>query len=249
MHLRNYQKRSSPLFSKKNRIEQIEEILFQMAREDRERWERNDEENRKLRRSLNELIGYNQNVDSNLEVSMGFSFKNYLVNTLKIPESCILECDEHEFCNPKNGDIAVEWDGVFIIDYSKLSHENGTFIQPSTWPPHNTVYLLEVKQLLNVTSVLIKIPDRISKTITSLTSTDVSKKRRISAKTQLQRSRFPKDPRFVVVVGGSNVRGKVEKEILHSGYLAIRPTGDDFKVVQSRKYPVKVFNATAADLE
>eukprot|EP01036_Dinobryon_divergens_P035050 gene35050-45372_t len=173
---------------------------------DQERWERNDEENRKLRRSLNELIGYNQNVDSNLEVSMGFSFKSYLINTLNIPESCILECNEHEFCNPKNGDIAVEWDGIFIIDYSKLSHENGTFMQPSTWPPHNTVYLVE---------------------------------RSSSAKTKLQRARFPKDPRFVMVVGGSNVRGKVEREILHSGYLAIRPTGDDFKVVQSRRHPVK----------
>jgi hypothetical protein len=52
-----------------------------------------------------------------------------------------------------------------------------------------------------------------------------------------------------VVVGGSNIRGKIEKEILHIGYLAIRPTGEDFKVIQSRKYPVKVFNATAADLE
>ena len=62
---RNYQRRSSPLFSEKTRIEQIEDILLQMAREDRERWARNDEENRKLRKSLNELIGYNQNVDSN----------------------------------------------------------------------------------------------------------------------------------------------------------------------------------------
>ena len=43
-------------------------------------------EHHKQRRSLNELIGYNQNIDRNLEISiMVFSFKKCLEQTLLVP--------------------------------------------------------------------------------------------------------------------------------------------------------------------
>ena len=105
---------------------------------------------------------------------MRFSLKNHLTNILNIPESCIVECDEHEFFDPNTGDSAAEWDSIFVINYSILFHENRTFILPPDWPPHDSVFLLEVKQVLHTTAVMAKIPQRISRTIKSLTSTIVS---------------------------------------------------------------------------
>ena len=174
----------------------------------------------------------------------GFLFKSYLVNTLNIPEICILECDEHKFYNPKTGDTAVEWYGIFIIDYSKLSHDNGTFfIPPSTWPSHDTVYLLGVKQVLNTTEVLSKIPEWISKADLNCRI----EKALSLCKGEAAESAISEGSEVRRAVGGRNVRGSIEKEVLQSGYLAIRPTaGDDFKVIESRRHHLKVFNATTA---
>jgi len=236
------------------RLDQIEEILIRITKADEERRKadeerrkadeerrevdrkENEEEHRKMRRSLNELIGYNQNVDRSLEVSMAFSFKSYLVNKLKIPESCIRECDVHIIFDPLTGDVAVEWDGIFVIDYSDVLNENnGTLIfqLPESWPAHHTVFLLEVKQLLNTTSVFEKLPKRVSKTIISLTSQPESAKSKVRSTIAVQKARFPENPIFVVAVGGKNINNEIEEQILERGYLAIRPSGDDFNVVES----------------
>ena len=253
------------------RLDQIEEILIRITKADEERGKadeerrkadeerrkadeerrevdrkENEEEHRKMRRSLNELIGYNQNVDRSLEVSMAFSFKSYLVNKLKIPESCIRECDVHIIFDPLTGDVAVEWDGIFVIDYSDLLNENnGTPLLPESWPAHHTVFLLEVKQVLNTTSVFEKLPKRVSKTIISLTSKAVSAKSKVKSTIAVQKARFPENPIFVVAVGGKNIDNEIEKQILERGYLAIRPSGDDFNVIESPIYRVKVFNASS----
>jgi hypothetical protein len=232
------------------RLDQIEEILIRITKADEERRKENEEEYRKMRRSLNELIGYNQNIDRSLEVSMAFSFKSYLVNKLKIPESCIQECDVHIIFDPLiTGDVAVEWDGIFVIDYSDVLNENnGTplFQLPeSTWPAHQTFFLLEVKQLLNTTSVFEKLPKRVSKTIISLTSKAVPAKSKVKSTIAVQKARFHENPIFVVAVGGENINNEIEKQILERGYLAIRPSGDDFNVVESPIYRVKVFNASS----
>ena len=237
------------------RLDQIEEILIRITKADEQRRIENeqrriekDEEHRKMRRSLNDLIGYNQNIDISLEVSMALSFKSYLVNKLKIPESCIGECDVHKIFDPSTGDVAVEWDGIFVIDYSDLFNENnGTpLIQlPESWPAHHTVFLLEVKQLLNTTSVFEKLPKRVSKTIISLTSQAESAKSKVRSTIAVQKARFPGNPIFVVAVGGKNINNEIEEQILERGYLAIRPSGDDFNVVESPIYRVKVFNASS----
>eukprot|EP01035_Chromulina_nebulosa_P036852 gene36852-49704_t len=260
---------SRSFFYRSKRIDNIEEILNRIVVEDYERRKQDDErrkqdderlkevqkldqeEHRKMRRSLTDLIGYNQNVDKTLEVSMETSFKNFLVHTLKIPESCIRECDEHKIFDPKTGDTAVEWDGIFIIDYSELSNnDNGSFFQPpESWPAHHTVFLLEVKQMLNATSVFEKMPERIRKTVVSLTSTTVSRKKKVKAKIELQQARFPRDAMFTVAIGGKNVRGAIEKDILRNGYLAIRPSGKDFKVMQSPKHRAKLFNVSSFEIE
>ena len=253
-------KRVSALSSRaSSRLDQIEELILQMVKatenariesvaESRKLREESAAENSKLRKSLNELIGYNQNVDRSLEVSIASSFKNYLVHILKIPETCILECEQHNIFDPKTGDIAAEWDGIFVMDYSDLSNDsNGTllFQPPDFWPAQHTVFLLEVKQLLNITTVLEKLPKRINRTVTSLTSTDVSKKSKVQTTIAVQKARFPKDPMIVVAIGAKNVNGEVEQQILNNGYLAIRPSGKDFEVILPSTHHVKVFNASS----
>ena len=126
-------------------------MLIRMTKADEERRKENEElkkeieeEYRKLRRSLNELIGYNQNIDRSLEVTMALSLKQILNNKLKILESCIQECGVHTIFDPLTGDdVAVEWDGIFVIDYSELfNDDNGTslFQPPESWPAHHTVF-------------------------------------------------------------------------------------------------------------
>ena len=241
-------KRAISCSSSSTRLDQLEDILIRMTKADEERRKENEEEYRKLRQSLKELIGYNQNIDRSLEVAMALSFKSYLVNKLKIPESCIQVCDVHIIFDPLTGDVAVEWDGIFVIDYSDLLNDNnGTslFQLPESWPAHHTVFLLEVKQLLNTTTVFEKLPKRVNKTFISLTSTAVSKKSKVKTTIALQKARFPENPNFVVALGGKNINDEVEKQILERGYLAIRPSGDDFNVVESPTYRVKVFNASS----
>ena len=201
----------------------------------------NREEQRKLRRSLNELIGYNQNIDRNMEISMVYSLKKYLEQTLLVPSDCIIEVDERSIIDPESGDTAVEWDGILVIDYTDLMVNN--FSVPQHWPAHGTVFLLEVKQTMNSTAVLKKLPTRISKTIKALTSAT------IPSKASVRMTRYPKDPVFTVAMGGGNVDDTVAEQILESGYLAIGPSGDNFQVLQSPSHRVQIFNASSSILE
>lgn len=207
----------------------------------------NREEQRKLRRSLNELIGYNQNIDRNMEISMVYSLKKYLEQTLLVPSDCIIEVDERSIIDPESGDTAVEWDGILVIDYTDLMVNN--FSVPQHWPAHGTVFLLEVKQTMESTAVLKKLPTRISKTIKALTSTTIPSKGSVRMKVSVQKARYPKDPVFTVAMGGGNVDDTVAEQILESGYLAIGPSGDNFQVLQSPSHRVQIFNASSSILE
>ena len=207
----------------------------------------NREEQRKLRRSLNELIGYNQNIDRNVEISMVYSLKKYLEQTLLVPSDCIIEVDEHSIIDPESGDTAVEWDGILVIDYTDLMVNN--FSVPQHWPAHGTVFLLEVKQTMDSTAVLKKLPTRIRKTIKALTSTTIPSKGSVRMKVSVQKARYPKDPVFTVALGGGNVDDTVAEQILESGYLAIGPSGDNFQVLQSPSHRVQIFNASSSILE
>ena len=207
----------------------------------------NREEQRKLRRSLNELIGYNQNIDRNLEISMVRTLQKHLELTLLVPSDCIIEVDERSIIDPESGDTAVEWDGILVIDYTDLMVNN--FSVPQHWPAHGTVFLLEVKQTMNSTAVLKKLPTRIDKTIKALTSTTIPSKAKVQMKVSVQKARYPKDPVFVVILGGGNVDDTVAEQILESGYLAIGPSGDNFQVRQSPSHRVQIFNASYSILE
>ena len=207
----------------------------------------NREEQRKLRRSLNELIGYNQNIDRNLEISMVRTLQKHLELTLLVPSDCIIEVDERSIIDPESGDTAVEWDGILVIDYTDLMVNN--FSVPQHWPAHGTVFLLEVKQTMNSTAVLKKLPTRIDKTIKALTSTTIPSKAKVQMKVSVQKARYPTDPVFVVILGGGNVDDTVAEQILESGYLAIGPSGDNFQVRQSPSHRVQIFNASYSILE
>ncbi len=98
----------------------------------------NREEQRKLRRSLKERIGFNQNIERNLEISMVCSFKQYLEQTILVPSDCKIEVDERSIIDPESGDTAVEWDGILVIDYTDLMVNNLSV--PQYWSVRGTVF-------------------------------------------------------------------------------------------------------------
>jgi hypothetical protein len=199
------------------------------------------EEDSNLRKALNELIGYNQNQDKNVEHAIGCSLKGYLKQVLMLPDTCIMEVEEHRIFDPKSGETACEWDEIVVINYTELPHD---VVQAKEWPVNGTVFVMEVKQMVNTTTVLSKIPQKLVRTDKVLRSTS-RPRRRFQSKIAAQRASFPQDPLFIVALGGSNVHGTVQQDIVDSGYLAISPSGDDFKVVHSSYHSVKVFNATS----
>ena len=75
---------------------------------------------------FNRLLGYNQNVDKNSEVKMGFSFKNHFANTLlKFRKAAWNAMSRYFFIRIL---VTKQSSGVviFVIDYSNLYHENKT---------------------------------------------------------------------------------------------------------------------------
>ena len=64
------------------------------------------------------------------------------MDRMGIPEKCIVDVPQKELYCPKTGEIAVEWDSMFILNYSKIAANDVM----KTWPPNNTLILLEVKQ-------------------------------------------------------------------------------------------------------
>ena len=184
-------------------------------------------ENLKLEKALNQLIGYDFNQDQSLELKMGTALQMYLTEELGIPEDFVVKVPFQKFLNTSNGEVAVEWDAVFVIDYTNRPAD---VIAPPKWPAHNTVFLLECKQHLVINQVLDRLDRRISNTIHAINSTITTKKRKLQLELRAQQSYFDSNPVFKIAIGGQNVDSSLEKAITCAGYLAVDPSGDDFKI-------------------
>ena len=103
-----------------------------------------------------QLIGHSQNQDHNLEISANYALKRYLTHNLKIPEEFIFEYPTQKIIDPSTGNIAVEWDAIFLIKWA----DNFEDITHSS-VKNNTVYLLEVKQSIWVDQELPRVQARV----------------------------------------------------------------------------------------
>jgi hypothetical protein len=190
-----------------------------------------DKRQAKIDKQLSQLIGYNQNQDKNLEFNLGVTMKNFLINNLSIPEEAVFEYYEKKLYNTTNGITAVEWDGIFLIDYARtynLSSVNNIIEQ-------NTLLLIETKQNVNITEVLQSLQKRINTTLLTINSKFLpSADRRNYIFNNLimnQKAFFIENPSIIVAIGSRNMNSTVQKIITDSGYIAIAPSGNDFKVV------------------
>ena len=185
---------------------------------------------------LNQLINYNSNQDKNLELVTRTTLKKYLLSELAIPESALMEYESQKLWNTFNGNLAVEWDGCFLVDYSELPLD---FAFSSNCPKHNTVYLLESKQRAVLDEVLAKMPARVTTTrivINNGTSPEsISKKRKILQRLASQRQFFLPDPILMVVVASSkSINSTSLDRIAEAGYFAMIQSGEDFEVIDHR---------------
>ena len=226
--------------------EESNELLRKANEEYNERSRKTDEQQRKTDVQLVQLIGYNQNQDSNFEYTLGRSLQKYLLDSIGIPEHCITEVTQNKIYNPITGAEAAEWDAIFLIDYSDI----GATQVAKSWPAHNTLILLEAKQNLHTSDVFKTLYPRIKSTIDCINvkSDDVSKKSKIKNKLLYQRGIFSPDPDVLVAIGARNVNSTIAEEISSKGCLAIGPTGDDFEVLGGRP-AYKVFNSRCEEIK
>ena len=161
-----------------------------------------------------------------------------------IPEDCVTEVDQKKIYNPKTGQTAAEWDCIILLDYSEISTNDVM----KRWPPHNTLILLEVKQILNISAVFEKLLTRVKNTVDCINfePADCSTARKIKQKLIYQRGIFYPNPNFIVAIGARNVNNKIAEEIMSRGYLAVAPTGD-FKVLKGDS-TIKVFNSSLVEI-
>ena len=199
----------------------------------------------KTQKALLQLIGYNQNQDANLEYQLSRTIKTHLLSKVFIPEDCLTEVAQKKIYSPKTGEEVAEWDFIFKTDYSEISASD---IMPN-WPPHNTLILLEVKQIANLTDIFEKLVLRVSKTSDAINCKpeDCSSKKKIKEKLFYQRGVLSPNPKFLVAIGAQNINTTTAEEIASKGYLAIGPTGDDFQVIGSKGTPYKVFSSNFVD--
>jgi hypothetical protein len=226
--------------------EESNELLRKANEEYNERSRKTDEQQRKTDVQLVQLIGYNQNQDSNFEYTLGRSLQKYLLDSIGIPEHCITEVTQNEIYNPITGAKAAEWDAIFLIDYSDI----GATQVAKSWPAHNTLILLEAKQNLHTSDVFKTLYPRIKSTIDCINvkSDDVSKKKQIVIRLACQRVTFYPDPDVLVAIGARNVNSTIAVEISRKGCLAIGPTGDDFEVLGGHP-AYKVFNSRCEEIK
>ena len=211
-----------------------------------ELFRKTDEQQRKTDVKLVQLIGYNQNQDSNFEYTLGRSLQKYLLDSIGIPEDCITEVTQNKIYNPITGAEAAEWDAIFLIDYSDI----GATQVAKSWPAHNTLILLEAKQNLHTSDVFKNLYPRIKSTIDCINvkSDDVSKKKQIVSRLACQRVTFYPDPDVLVAIGARNIDSKIAEEISSKGCLAIGPIGDDFEVLGGHP-AYKVFNSRCEEIK
>jgi hypothetical protein len=184
-------------------------------------------------KSIEQLTSYNQNRDINLEDSIAISLKRYIVDSLGIPEEFVLQYSLKKIYNPTTGEVASEWDAIFLIDYS----DKPLWVcLKQNLPPHNTIIILEAKQNLNVTDFKTKLPKRIKKTKDAINSAQ-SNKRSIKCKVAAQVAFFLVEPQFIVAVGSRNMNSTLAAEMANLGCLAFGPSGADFFAV-SKSYEI-----------
>jgi len=192
----------------------------------------------KNEKQLGQLIGYNQNQDSSLEYSLALPLKNFILQTCRVPQNCLIEVDQKKIFDPASGDISAEWDAIFLVSYS-----NSNFRRRKI--PHNTLFLLEAKQKVNATAVLRDLPGRLQKTITAINMPDdqVSKILKVRSKVAYQRGILLPNPHVVVAIGGRNIHDDVLTDIVLSGYIPIGPTGNEFKAYARKIADFKILRA------
>lgn len=182
---------------------------------------------------LGGLSDYAQNQTRNqsscLEETCAAALRSYIVNTLMVPEQCVFEYKKKVLLHPGNCSTAVEWDGVFLVDYSEAPEELKT-----NTSLHNTLFLLEIKAMLRARQVLLTIPSRVSATQAVISFDYVGSKmemgRTKNEKLRPQMDFFPSSPTIIVAIGGANICDENTKLILSSGMLAVVPNGADFSV-------------------
>lgn len=181
-----------------------------------------------LTRAVQELTGYNQNQDKNLELECGKSLLSYIVSELGVKEEYVLEFEQRVLYNPETGDKAVEWDAFILIDYSSMDPDE---IIPQHWPRHNTAYIMEVKQRCDLQDIFEKLPKRLNATLTAINSDYTPKSTKILARIGAQRAFFVKNLTLIVAIGGANITPTMQLDITSRGYLAMVPSGEAFTVV------------------
>ena len=208
------------------------ELLLESIKETNMQLNRRDQQQDKIDKQIQQLTGYNQNQDASLEYVISRSLKSYLLDSLCIPDECIREINQKVIYDPTTCIVAVEWDSIFIIDYTDLIP--GSILRES-WPPNNTLILLEVKEKANTTTIFENLPSRINKTLTmiNMDESTFSTPKKFRDKLAYQRGVFSPTSNYIVAIGGRNVHDEVEEAITNQGYIAIGPSGEDFKVYNS----------------
>lgn len=185
----------------------------------------------KSNRQLRQMIGYNENRAADLELKTNLALKNYLLKVLNIPEDCLIPIPNRIFLDTESGEVAVEWDGGYIVDYTDKPSDVEIL---SDWPTANTVFLLDCKLKIKLERVLKNLPKRIEKTIAAITSPITCKKRKFVTLLEAQKIGYGENLSVRVAIGGENLDKEMVKEIVAAGYLAIAPNAEDFEVYDSR---------------
>lgn len=87
----------------------------------------------KTSKQIQQLTGHNQNQDLHLEYNIGRAFSSYLINEMNVPEECIFEYTTTGgvIYDPKSGDVASEWDSIFLVDFTNFPEDNRKEMGPA----------------------------------------------------------------------------------------------------------------------
>ena len=191
-----------------------------------------------LVKTVDNLLGFRRNQDNSLEVSQSMALRRYIENTLCVPDICVDECAQHKLfdatCNTR-----AEWDAIMAINHIPAISRNIS-LGPLV-PPHGTIFLLECKQILNLSEVLPRIPKRLNNTIVAMTQ-NITIKPNTDARIKVQNNFYSKYRgiiSIILAIGGRNVNSSTAEAIEGNGYLAISPSGKDFIVSHSQN--TKIF--------
>ena len=190
--------------------------------------ERLNEENTRL---INDLFGYDVKQARILETIYTEILPRYVIDVLGVNESYILEFNQKRLYNPTSGSIAVEWDGILLVDYRDRPASE---IRRQGEPEHNTLFLLEAKPFMEAEDVLPKIEKKINATKAAInfdySTSKLQMGRRRAIELGPQRMFFYANPIIICVAGCGKKDLQNEKAFLEAGLMVISPDGDDFSV-------------------